>query len=201
MHVTSDTEHPEKPTRETGEDSGAIPWRERAGRNNEQRYRTWLFHELALAVPPTIVVLAAFFGTRMLTAHPILFASLASSAFLIYREPRNRMNRLRVMIAAQFLGAGLGTAASLLFGSGYIAGAVSMVLTIVLLILLDIVHPPAVSTALGFALLGPQYGALSTFLLAVSIVATLAVLQIVALWTVHRVEARVAIATSPHDTP
>lgn len=168
----------------------------RTWQSTEQRYRTWLFNEIALALPPTVVVLVAFFGTQMLTAHPILFASLASSAFLIYHEPRHRMNRLRVMVAAQFLAAAIGTGASLLFGSGYVAGAVSMVLTITLLILLHIVHPPAVSTSLGFALLGPGYGALEAFLLAVAIVATLAVLQVIAIWTLHWVEARSGLHAS-----
>lgn len=170
--------------------------RERPWRSKERRYRTWLFHELTLALPPTVVVLAAFFGTQMLTAHPILFASLASSAFLIYHEPRHRMNRLRVMIAAQFLAAAIGTAAALIFGADYAAGAISMVITIVLLILLNIVHPPAVSTSLGFALLGPRYGALGAFLLALSIVAALAVLQVFAIWMLRRAEARSRIEPS-----
>jgi CBS-domain-containing membrane protein len=168
----------------------------RAWRNRERRSRAWLFHELGLALPPTVVVLAAFFGTQMLTAHPILFASLASSAFLIDHEPRHRMNRLRVMIAAQFLAAAIGTAATMIFGTDYIAGAVSMVITIVLLILLNIVHPPAVSTALGFSLLGPRYGALGAFLLALAIVAALAVLQVFAIWMLHRAEARSELDTS-----
>lgn len=185
--VISDTHDAQQDSRERRRSSGSLP-APRTRQSTEQRYRTWLFNEIALALPPTVVVLAAFFGTQMLTAHPILFASLASSAFLIYHEPRHRMNRLRVMITAQFLGAAIGTGAPLLFGPGYVAGAVSMVLTITLLILLHIVHPPAVSTSLGFALLGPRYGTLEAFLLAVAIVATLAVLQVIAIWTLQRIE-------------
>ncbi len=190
-----------EPTRNSSSSSASIPLRDRGWRDTEQPYRTWLFQEVAMALPPTIVVLGAFFGTQILTDHPILFASLASSAFLIYREPRHRMNRVRVMVAAQILGAGLGTAASLIFGGGYAAGAAAMVVTISLLILLDIVHPPAVSTALGFSLLGPGYGALGTFLLAVAIVAVLALLQFVVIQMLRRLEARYGIAISPRDRP
>lgn len=76
-----------------------------------------------------------------------------------------------------------------------------MVITISLLILLDLVHPPAVSTALGFSLLGPGYGALGTFLLAVAIVAALAMLQIVTLQTLGRLEARYGIDLTPRERP
>lgn len=50
------------------------------------------------------------------------------------------------------MAAGIGLVTYLIFGPGYISGGSAMVLTIALMILLDVVHPPAVSTSLGFAL-------------------------------------------------
>lgn len=146
----------------------------------------WLLTELALAVPPTLTVVVAFVATGFLTRHPILFASLASSAFLIYRDPQHRMNRVRVMVAAQMVGWCVGTLASLVFGSSYLAGGIAMACSIILLVALDILHPPAISTSLGFALIGPHSTLLETFLVALFLVATLAVLQRIALWAVRR---------------
>ncbi len=61
-----------------------------------------------------------------------------------------------------------------------------MIVTIVLMVLLDMVHPPAVGTALSFAF---QTGAESTlvlFMLALSITAVLVILERVTLWLLAR---------------
>jgi CBS-domain-containing membrane protein len=137
-------------------------------------------------VPPTVTVVLAFIATNFLTSHPILFASLASSAFLIYRDPQHRMNRVRVMVVAQLLGWSVGSVASLVFGSSYLAGGIAMGCSIILLVALDVLHPPAISTSLGFALIGPHTTLLATFLVALFLVATLAVLQRIAVWAVRR---------------
>ena len=62
------------------------------------------------------------------------------------------MNTVRVMAVAQGLGCALVVAAGILLGSGYLAGAVAMVATILLLIALNVIHPPAISTALDLPL-------------------------------------------------
>jgi CBS-domain-containing membrane protein len=151
------------------------------------RYWKWVAADLAMAVPPTAIVLVAFFGTQLLTSHPILFASLASSAFLIYRLPHHYMNRVRVMVAAQTVGWLFGLGSSAVFGSGYTAAALAMIGTIVVLISFRIVHPPAVSTALGFSLFGPNASTVESFLVALTIVASLAILQRVVTWVFLRV--------------
>jgi CBS-domain-containing membrane protein len=162
---------------------------------------SWVRDELGLALPPTIVVLVAFFTTQSLTNHLILFASLASSAFLVYREPAHRMNRLRTMILAQLTAWAIGLFASMLIGAGYAAGAAAMVGTIVVLVALDIVHPPAISTALGFSVTGPSHGPLFTFLLALAIVSTLAVLQKIMVSLLDRIEGRSGMPDPPSGTP
>jgi CBS-domain-containing membrane protein len=67
-------------------------------------------------------------------------------------------------------------------GPGYPAGGSAMVVTIILMILLDRVHPPAVSTALSFAFRAGDESNLVLFGLAVGITAVLVVLEQSALW-------------------
>ncbi len=173
--------------------------------------RGGLLGELALAVPPTLTVLAALILVERLTHQRILFASLASSAFLIYRDPLHHMNGARVMVTAHLTGAALGVGAALLLGPGYPAGAVAMTLTIVALILLDAVHPPAISTALGFAVLPKEHDVVGVFLLALGLVTALVLLQRIALAILdfvnrstptqqaHRLQARAARAQDGGD--
>jgi len=143
--------------------------------------RGGLASELLLAVPPTLAVLAALWLTETLIHRRVVFAALAASAFLIYRDPKHQMNNVRVMVTAHLCGAALGLGAELLLGPNYTAGAVAMVATILTLIVLDAVHPPAIATSLGFAILPNQEGVLGVFLLALAVVAVLVVLQRLAL--------------------
>lgn len=152
--------------------------------------RGGLAGELALAIPPTLVVLGALFFVEALTRQRFLFASLASSAFLIYRDPGHRMNSAGVMAVAHIIGVAIGLAAALLLGTGYWAAGVAMTTTIVALIILRAVHPPAISTALGFAFYSKQRDALGIFLIAVAMLAMLVALQRAAVWTLSRVEAQ-----------
>lgn len=154
--------------------------------------------ELALALPPTLVVLGAVFLIETLRDQRVLFASLASSAFLIYRGPHHPMNGVRVMTLAHVIGVGLGLGAALLLGPGYGAGALAMTGAIVALIVGDIVHPPAVSTALGFAFFARQDQAAGLFLIALVMVAALVVLQRLAVWIVRRLEAGRAARAPAH---
>ena len=63
-----------------------------------------------------------------------------------------------------------------------------MALTIAVLVLGDMVHPPAVSTALGFAFFARQSEAVAVFLLALLMVAALVFLERLAVWTLVRVQ-------------
>jgi len=144
--------------------------------------------ELALAVLPTLIVLGTTFLVEELRHQRVLFASLASSAFLIYRAPGHPMNGVRVLASAHLVGVALGVGAAALLGTGYLAGATAMVATIVALILLDAVHPPAISTALGFAFFERKDQSAGLFLLALAMLAALVMLQRAAVWAVHRFE-------------
>lgn len=150
------------------------------------RRRLGVRAELLLALPPTLIVLGAVFLIELLRHRQVLFASLASSAFLIYRDPGHRMNSLRVVVSAHVVAVAWGVGAELLLRPGYIAAAVAMVGTIVVLIVLDIVHPPAISTTLGFAFVAQQDRVVDLFLLALVMVAALVLMQRAGVWLLHR---------------
>ncbi|MBV9453242.1 MAG: HPP family protein [Rubrobacter sp.] len=97
--------------------------------------------ELVLATLPTLTVMGIFLTLQVFSRQTFLFASLASSAFLIYQDPENGMNETKVMVPAHITAALVGVGSFLVFGEGYVSGAVAMGLTIALLIIFGIVHP------------------------------------------------------------
>lgn len=142
--------------------------------------------EFELALLPTVTVLVVFSLVERLSSQRFLFASLASSAFLIYLDPEHPTNRLRTLVIAQLGAAALGWLVVLLIGNGYTAGGIAMVATIALMILTDAVHPPAVSTSLTFAFRANDERNVVLFGLAVLITALLVVLQRVGTWQLLR---------------
>lgn len=150
------------------------------------RRRLSLRGELALALLPTAIVLAVLGLVEVLSSQRLLFASLASSAFLIYLDPQHGMNSVRTLLVSQLLAATLGLALFVALGPGYLAAGGAMVATITLMIVLDAVHPPAVATALAFALRAGGEGNVLIFSLALGITATLVALERVTLWLLAR---------------
>jgi CBS-domain-containing membrane protein len=146
---------------------------------------------LALAALPTLTVMGVFLLVEVFTQQTFLFASLASSAFLIYKEPDNGMNQVKTLVPAHLVAAVVGLGTFWVFGEGYLAGTVSMSLTIVLLITWGIVHPPAISSSLVFAFRAHQESEFVIFLLALSMVAVLFVIERVTVLLLHRFESRI----------
>jgi CBS-domain-containing membrane protein len=133
--------------------------------------------ELALALLPTLTMLIVLFGVEVFSRQRLLFASLASSAFLIYLDPTHRTNSTKTLVMSQILAGLIGYGAGHFLGPGYFAAATAMILAIGMMIGLDVLHPPAVSTALGFAFrTGPESNLL-LFALAVGLIAILVILQ------------------------
>jgi CBS-domain-containing membrane protein len=141
------------------------------------RRRLGLKAEFALALLPTLTVLTVLWLVEALSHQRLLFASLASSAFLIYLDPQHGTNSVRTLVIAQVTAAVVGLVIYLALGPGYLAGGSAMVTTIVLMILLDAMHPPAVSTALTFAFRSGTETSIVLFGVALSIVVVLVVLQ------------------------
>lgn len=156
------------------------------GANRALRRRLTLKGEFALALAPTAIVLGVLALVEVLSQQRLLFASLASSAFLIYLDPQHGTNSVRTLTLAQITAALIGFVTYLGLGPGYISGGTAMIGTIVLMIVLDLVHPPAVSTSLSFALRAGNESNLVLFGLAVGITATLVLLERFALWLLAR---------------
>jgi CBS-domain-containing membrane protein len=146
-------------------------WRRGIGRR-----RLGLRGELLLALLPTLLVLLVLALVENLSRQGLLYASLASSAFLIYLDPESGTNSVRTLTVAQLGGALLGWGAHALFGPGYLSAGSAVCIAILLMIVFEVVHPPAVGTAISFALLSDGLRDLLLFALAVAATAALAAL-------------------------
>lgn len=151
-----------------------------------RRRRLGLRRELLLAVAPTLTVLLVLALVEAVSKQRLLFASLASSAFLIYLDPQHSVNQARTLLLSQLGAAVIGMLCFLILGPGYLSAGTAMVLTIVTMIVCDAVHPPAVATALGFGLKAGDTSNLALFCLALGITAVLLGLQRLTLWLVLR---------------
>ena len=166
------------------------------GANRSLRKRLTLRQEYVLALLPTATILAIFALVEVLTQQRLLFASLASSAFLIYLDPQHGTNATRTLVSAQMLAAIAGWATFVAFGPGYAAGGSALIVTIVLMVALDVMHPPAVATALSFAFRAGDAGNVLLFALAVGVTAMLVVLEKISL----RLLAHYARSTPARDS-
>jgi len=155
-----------------------------------RRKRIGLKGELLLAFMPMATVLLVLALVEALSSQRLLFASLASSAFLIYLDPEHAVNQIRTLLLAQIGSAVIGLVCYQWLGPGYLSGGLAMVLAIGLMIVSDAMHPPAVSSALSFGLRSGDASNLLLFCMAVGITALLVVMQRMALWTLRRVGRR-----------
>lgn len=160
------------------------------GANRSLRRKLDVRGEVVLALLPTATVLVVLALVDALSEQRLLFASLASSAFLIYLDPQHGTNSIRTLVVSQVLASLVGWGLYAGIGPGYLAAGGAMVVTIFLMILLDAVHPPAVATAMSFALRAGNESNLVLFGLAVGVTATLVVLERATLWLLARYEAR-----------
>jgi CBS-domain-containing membrane protein len=138
--------------------------------------------KLLLALLPTATLLPRLGVIEALGRHHLMCASVASSAFLIYWDPQNEMNSVHAVVVSQMTASGVGWLTWLVLGGGYVAAACAIPLAILLMILLRAVHPPAVATALAFAMHLDPHSSFVLFALAVGITALLVVLQRAVSW-------------------
>ena len=143
--------------------------------------------EALLALLPTATVLGLLFLLKLLSNQQLLFASLASSCFLIYLDPGHPANSARTLLISQLSAAVLGTLCHAWLGPGYPAAALALVGIITVMLLTNTMHPPAVSTALNFAFrAGAGEGNLALFGLAVGLVLVLLAVQRSSAWLLRR---------------
>lgn len=105
----------------------------------------------------------------------LLFSSLASSAFLIYLDPKHPTNSVRTLIIAQTSAAVVGYLVYLIMGPGYLPAAIPMIVA-------KAMHAPAVSSALIFAFPYTKVNTLLMFLFAVMLLVILIAFQRAFLW-------------------
>ena len=146
--------------------------------------RLRLKDELLLALLPTATVLLTLALVKSLGRPHLLCAALASSAFLIYLDPEHDTNLVRTLILSQTAAAFVGTAAWSVLGSGYASAGIAMSTLILLMVVFNFVHPPAVTTSLAFSLRPDNDSSLVLFGVAVAITAALVLLQHAARWFV-----------------
>ena len=107
-----------------------------------------------------------------------LFVNLhGSNSYLIYINPRHKMSNGRTLIISQMIGALTGYGSYTLLGKNYLGVGAAMIVTIVLMIVLNAVHPPAVSTALLFGLSGKYAIDLALFATALLLLLLLVLVQ------------------------
>lgn len=134
--------------------------------------------EVLLALLPTLTVLGLLWLVKALSNQQLLFASLASSCFLIYLDPGHPANSARTLIISQLGAAVLGYGFHAWLGPGYLGAALALVGIIAVMIATNTMHPPAVATALNFAFrAGAGEGNLALFGLAVGLVLVLLAVQ------------------------
>lgn len=150
------------------------------------RHHLTLKEELLLATAPTFTVLGVMAVVEVLNGQRLLFASLAVSAFLIYLDPQHSSNSARSLVLSQLMAAAIGLLTTFTSGAGYGSAALAMVTTIIAMIVLNTVHPPAVATALSFAFSPGSKTNLALFSLAVGITALLVELERLILRTLDR---------------
>ena len=158
----------------------------KAARPSTEPARLSLGREFSLALLPTATILATLGLVEAFSRQRLLFASLAASVFLIYRDPAHRMNDVRTLIVAQGLAVLVAFGTNRLLGAGYGPAAVAMVVAIAGMIALDALHPPAVSTALSFAFQPEPTRSLAFFGLALGLVVVFVFLQRLSLWLLTR---------------
>jgi CBS-domain-containing membrane protein len=153
-------------------------------------YRYGVKTELALAIMPVVIVISVLLLLEAFSKQQLLFSSLASSAFLIYLDPKHPTNSIRTLTIAQLSSCVIGYVVYLLLGAGYLAAAISMIVAIVVMILTKAMHPPAVSTALIFAFQYKNMNVVMMFFLAVLLLILLVGLQRASLWLIKKQETK-----------
>ncbi|MGI4803436.1 MAG: HPP family protein [Janthinobacterium lividum] len=148
------------------------------------RKRYDLKTEISLALLPTITMGIVLFLLEMYGKQHLLFASLASSAFLIYLDPEHPTNSIYTLAMAQMSAALIGIGVIKLLGPGYTSAMLAMVLAIMFMVLLNVMHPPAVSTALTFAFETGK--TMPLFLIALGLLVVLVIIQKVSVWMINR---------------
>ncbi|MBW3587507.1 MAG: HPP family protein, partial [Cyanobacteria bacterium 0813] len=117
--------------------------------NRSFRRRLKLPGEFLLALLATARVLTALALVEVMSRQRLLFASLASSSFLIYLDPQDGTNAVRTLVTSHMMAATIGWLTYLIVGPGSPSAGAAMVITIVLIILLYLLKVTSLGIAIG----------------------------------------------------
>lgn len=87
------------------------------------RDRYNLKKEITLAIMPAVTVIGVLILLKEFSKQQLLFSSLASSAFLIYLDPKHLTNSIRTLAIAQTSAAIIGYLTLLVAGPGYLGAS------------------------------------------------------------------------------
>ena len=108
----------------------------------------------------TLVLLLALWV--MSAQQMVLIASLGATSFIVFALPNAVTARARNVIGGHLVGLACGSLCHLLAVPGsptvIVAYAVAVGISMFLMVVLDVEHPPAAGTALGVAILGASWG-------------------------------------------
>ena len=124
----------------------------RIGRAFHRLWGNYLYQSLLATIVVLIVLL-------LLSAeHAVVIASIGATAFIVFTMPRNITAKPRRVIGGHLIGLFSGSLCYLIPHSSILAAAivysVAVGISILLMVALDMEHPPASGTALGTALTG-----------------------------------------------
>jgi len=119
-----------------------------------------------------------FLTSILLPNYPVLIACIGSSAFILFAMPNNRSSDSKQILAGHFLGffAGVCFAAFPFMEFVFFSAlwfSLSIIITIFLMIILDIEHPPAVGTTLGMVIYGYSNFLAIVFILSILILSSI----------------------------
>ena len=104
-------------------------------------------------------------------------ASLGASAFIVFAMPTEITGRTRNLVGGQFVGLIVGALIGLApienYAMNVVLAAMAVGLTMFIMVVIDMEHPPACGTALGMAVYGWEWGAIATIAVAVVLLAAI----------------------------
>ena len=126
--------------------------------------------------------------------HMIAIASFAATTVTIFLNAHQRASQPVVIFTSYVLAASIGYLATLIPSNVAIQSSVALFSLVLVLLLLDLMHPPAVAYAFGFILTG--YGLLEVFLTIPALFVYFIALAVV-IWSVEKVLIWVGLISGP----
>ena len=117
--------------------------------------------------------ISIFILTLILNDNPVLIASKGSTAFVVFAMPKSITSQPKRIIGGHFSGFIIGSCFYVFSFNGYIFFAaiwysLSVGITVFIMVVFDLEHPPAAETALGMTLVG--YNSSSSFAIFMSVI-------------------------------